>query len=82
MNFIDEEISIVEAGNKDAVGVIYNLNRDVVDERVLIDRADILSLNNIEEYEVDNADITQNINIANRLLNKDILLWHQKINKI
>ena len=44
MNFIDEEISIVEAGNKDAVGVIYNLNRDVVDERVLIDRADILSL--------------------------------------
>lgn len=82
MNFIDEEISIVEAGNKDAVGVIYNLNRDVVDERVLIDRSDILSLNNIEEYELDNADITQNINIANRLLNKDILLWHKKINKI
>ncbi len=33
-------------------------------------------------HELDNADITQNINIANRLLNKDILLWHQKINKI
>ena len=82
MTFVNEVISIVEAGNKDAVGMRYNLNRDIVDERILVDRSKILNLYNIDEYEVDNIEVTKDVNIAKRILENDIYLWHNKIDNL
>lgn len=78
--FVDKVVSRVEMQHKDSIGINSIINVEIVNYRQRVDRCHELSLNNIEEYEVDNINIIKLAEVQERLYKNHVLPWYQEHN--